>query len=842
MPVKSYSFIELMAQACAEKGATWEQISQNITNMGLDPTSATDIVNSQFKDVLTTNPNLGGGANVWYYPAETIETWNNNIGQALNDSNLATIERANVSIPVNTSVSGGGGGGGGTVAVSTAPKSGGMGISNAVYLLANVYQGIGCASAGIWLGKQIDGALYNANPDYWDSIGMSSLNPETWNSITNGDDSFGAGLFNMVFGLDPNTGNTQAYMDENALAYMSMVLNSNGWFNAASSEQATYTGTNLHYATGLYYTQPINIMNNINVVYETNTAKSTWNITAPSGVYLVPCIYNNNGYIYAYSYSNISSTTILGTRTYYDKVNDNTSISNIEYEPSNAVLTTYNGTSFRSNVVSMYMSNAAFNACFTNPNQISKYFSDTYFCRDLGTIILDGTITSPVNIDGISNQDGATLPDTSNWNDLASTLAALQNQYPDSFTNPLTYDVLQPDGTVVTHRYIPVPYPEVDMNNMTQPVSNTDISSQAQPQIDGETQTDTATKTLLDLLTQLLQQPKTQTETQPQTDIPPQNPSPTGTGATPTPTPPTGSASALWSVYHPSQAEVNSLGAWLWTDNIITQIQQVLQNPMEGIITLHKVFATPVDSGTGTIVIGRLDSQVSSATVTQQYVSVDCGSINCYESFGNVFDYEPYTKVSLYLPFIGIVPLNVSDVMRSTINVTYGVDVFTGACLAMVSVSRDGNTINMYQYSGVCSVEYPLTGSVHSGLINGLLGVAGGVAGIAMASSGVGLVAGATAVAGGAANAQRSNNARASGFSGNAGAMGIKKPYVIIERPQTKIANDFASLDGYPTNASIVLGACSGHVVCSTAHINGISATAKELEIIESYLKSGVKI
>ena len=66
-----------------------------------------------------------------------------------------------------------------------------------------------------------------------------------------------------------------------------------------------------------------------------------------------------------------------------------------------------------------------------------------------------------------------------------------------------------------------------------------------------------------------------------------------------------------------------------------------------------------------------------------------------------MFDYNPHTTVSLYLPFIGIVPLNVDDVMRATITVKYGVDVFTGACLAMVEVSRDNATVNMYQYSGI---------------------------------------------------------------------------------------------------------------------------------------------
>jgi hypothetical protein len=160
----------------------------------------------------------------------------------------------------------------------------------------------------------------------------------------------------------------------------------------------------------------------------------------------------------------------------------------------------------------------------------------------------------------------------------------------------------------------------------------------------------------------------------------------------------------------------------------------------------------------------------------------------------------------------------------------------------MVEVTRDSNVINLYQYSGVASVEYPLTGNVHSGLISGILGVASGVAGIAMATTGVGAVSGALVASGGMANAMKSTNAHASSFSGNAGAMGIKTPYLIIERPQTKVADTFSLLGGYPSNVSGILGEFSGHVVVKHVHVEGINATDSELMQIESLLQEGILI
>ena len=438
-------------------------------------------------------------------------------------------------------------------------------------------------------------------------------------------------------------------------------------------------------------------------------------------------------------------------------------------------------------------------------------------------------------IPGVSDQSGATLPDISTWTDIPSTLSSIQSQYPSAFSNAITYDSVQPDGTVVTTTYVPVPSVEFLDNDMTKPISNTDASSQASPSVSNIPDA----QTLIDTITKILQKIDPETQTLPDTTTPPQNPTDTGTGDSPTPVAPTGSASALWSVYHPTQAQINSFGAWLWGSVFTTDIRKLFEDPIQGVIKLHKVFANPIDAGSGTIVVGTLDSNVASATVTQQYVYVDCGYVDCMEEFGNVFDYPPYTDVSLYLPFIGIVPLDTNEVMRSTLHIVYGVDVFTGACLAMVEVSRDANTVNMYQYAGVASVDYPLSNVQASSMLSGLLAVGAGVA--TVATGGMGIGAGA-AIAGGLANMSKRSVGKSGGFSGNSGAMGIKVPYLIIERPQTKVAETFPRLDGYPTNYSVRLGDCSNHVVCKTAHVHGINATQPELEKIENYLLSGVEI
>lgn len=737
-------------------------------------------------------------------------------GAGLPNSNVATTSRSTVTTMVNR------GSDNGKIKMSTTPASGGI-SQNAAYYLASVGQAVTAASVGISLGKAIDSALYNANPAYWDSIGMSSLNPETWNSITNGDDSFAAGLFNFVFGLDPNTGNSQAYMDATALAYMAMVLNQNGWFNSGQETITDVTPIDSSWARPHDTVQtPVYVGGDTCTVIRDGTKQYVHNAYGNGTIRSILPKWNND------TRTSIAPLFISDQPFTYDYIYTylpNGSTSTYTYNSSS--VNTTNGTYYGNNL--NITSNPDFST-FTTSIPFTDILGSNVYSDEVAWLLFNTVINSSQSVDGVTNQQGATLPDTSSWIDIPSTLASLQSQYPDMFTNAIVWDNVQPDGSNPQLTYVPVPWPDITNYNDSQPTGTT--ATQTQPQINQNTQT------LIDTLMKTIQQTQTQTDTG--TSIPPANPVDTGTGDSPSAALPSGSASALWSVYHPTQAQVDSFGAWLWGSPFLTNIGKLFQNPIEGVISLHKIFATPVDAGTGNIVVGTLDSGVSSATVTQQYVYIDCGNINLNEDFSNVFDYPPYTQVSLYLPFIGIVPLDTNDVMRSSINITYGVDVFTGACLAIVNITRDGHTAALYQYSGMCSVEYPLSNVQNSNLVGGLLAIAGGVASM-VSSGGVSAPAVLTAAAG-AASASKSTVSRSGGFSGNSGAMGCKVPYLIIQRPQTRVAETFPQLAGYPTNRSGKLSAFSGQVNVTYVHVENVPATDKELLEIERLLKSGVLI
>lgn len=78
-------------------------------------------------------------------------------------------------------------------------------------------------------------------------------------------------------------------------------------------------------------------------------------------------------------------------------------------------------------------------------------------------------------------------------------------------------------------------------------------------------------------------------------------------------------------------------------------------------------------------------------------------------TFGNFLDYPPYTSVSIYIPFIGIVPIDGNMVVGRTIRLYGAVDVIAGTIHYNVFVqtpSKEWSLIGSYE--GKCGVDIPL--------------------------------------------------------------------------------------------------------------------------------------
>ena len=803
----------------------WQVISNNT----IKPADAETILgNIQGVDVVKS-----ANGKVLSYNFKASENVASSAAEAVNSNVPPNVK--SFDIPANTAVDSGG---------NMTFASGMAQAGNFVF--AEVVPAIAAAGVGIELGKTIDRVLYNANPDFWDERGMSSLNPDEWNDIVS-NDTAGGRLFNMIFGLNPDN-KTQAYINENAFAYVASYMQKKGVFDkgdaVTTNTEINYNGTTINikhspqilvkgglpdgkdYFGKIYYNTVYmaGYRVTINVVDGAKYAwTSAWRTTKHSGSQ------SGGGIIHAF----ISDKPF--TYTWWNDGNPN-----LETKSATNFSTKYLTPHGLPDITDKYpayvythtdvLLGGPIDPGSINDTQVYGYDGSTCsinnisFTQDdyLNFVLfsaLYGESTHVSKIKGIGTQDGAKTPDLSGATTVQETLDALKAQYPELFAQAVTQNVVQPDGSTVTYTYVPVAMPELTPEG--NPVSST--STQANPQIDPAT----ATAPLLDVITKLLQKDN------------PVNPPDTGSGDSPIVVPATGSASALYAIYNPTLSQINSFGAWLWSDNFIEQIKKLFNDPMQAIIGLHKVYATPATSGSQNIKVGYLDSGVSANVVSNQYTTIDCGTVTLSEYFHNVFDYSPYTQINLYLPFIGIVSLDNADVMRSSIHIIYHVDVLSGACLAEVKVNRDGAGGTLYQYTGNASVTLPISSGSYMGIVTSIASIAGGIAGT-IASGGAALPMLASA-AGSALNA-RAKVEHSGGFSGNAGAMGGKIPYLIISRPQVALANNFQKFIGYPANYTTKLSTCTGYVKVLECHVESVNATSTELTEIESLLKEGVLV
>ena len=324
---------------------------------------------------------------------------------------------------------------------------------------------------------------------------------------------------------------------------------------------------------------------------------------------------------------------------------------------------------------------------------------------------------------------------------------------------------------------------------------------------------------------------------QPPTD--PSDPEPEPEGENPEPFVPANpvSESGFVSLYTPSLSELKSFSSWLWSTDFSNSIKKLFQDPMNAIIGLHMLYTEPEIGERKNIIVGYVDSNVNTRTVANQYKKIDCGTIAVREYYGDSRDYD-FTNISIYLPFLGIQQLNAKDLMGGSINVTATVDVLTGTILYNLNVTKNGVKQTLYTFSGNCAVQLPISSGSYASILANTIGlVAGGVATFATGGGAAPLLIGAAAQA---ATGTHAKVSASNTIGSNAGAMGIKKPYLILNRQNSYNASYYNDIQGYPSNVNVKLANCSGFTKIKECHLDGIPATDEEIEEIYTLLKQGV--
>lgn len=305
-------------------------------------------------------------------------------------------------------------------------------------------------------------------------------------------------------------------------------------------------------------------------------------------------------------------------------------------------------------------------------------------------------------------------------------------------------------------------------------------------------------------------------------------------------------------VYNPSIGALQGLGDFIFPDPIpdITQVTDVLialikicqtlanSNLINYVIDCHIIPYTPHTSGNANIKVGFRDTGINVPKVDSDYVTVACGSITLAEYFHGFQDYM-LTRSRLYLPFLGFVDCKPEWWQDGTLTVDYKFNVIDGSFMAYIrSTSSKSNLSSsiIAQYAGNACMHLPLTGVNYSQMVSGVISAAVSPASAAKGASpalGVAYSALNTIMAGG--EVQQSN-----GYNSTAAMLGVRTPYLMIERPSPSYPANYGHDKGMPTNISTTLSTITGFTVIEDIDLSGIPFTSDELTELRQLLAEGV--
>lgn len=295
--------------------------------------------------------------------------------------------------------------------------------------------------------------------------------------------------------------------------------------------------------------------------------------------------------------------------------------------------------------------------------------------------------------------------------------------------------------------------------------------------------------------------------------------------------------SGLLTIWSPTTVELKTLGNFLWSDNIVQELSKLFSTPMESIVSLAMIPISPTVLGAKELFLGDKNTHVTMNYV-KQYVQLDCGTLQLSNYYGSALDYDPYTTLSLYLPFVGIVPLTVDDCMGSNIRVVYNIDLATGNFTCFVKMTRDNLDSILNHYNGNCISNLPITASSYGNILTTLMSGAGSL--IGAVSGGVGAVADVVSTTALATMSAKKQIQRSGNITGASGVLGVMKPYIIIERPIQSLASGYNKFVGYPSNITSTLGELKGFTQIESVISNELKCPQAEQDEIIRLLKEGV--
>lgn len=274
--------------------------------------------------------------------------------------------------------------------------------------------------------------------------------------------------------------------------------------------------------------------------------------------------------------------------------------------------------------------------------------------------------------------------------------------------------------------------------------------------------------------------------------------------------------------------------------------------PLDHIVGVYQApFNIPDFSNCGAltnIFVGKYDTNVQGMALLNQGSYSTTGIIASKyiePTHNNFLDYEPYTSLSLYLPFCGSCNLDANLFVGKTVNVDYYFDIFSGDVIANVYANG-----TLYKtLSGNFTISQPITsqnvGLQKDTVIKGAVGVATnmlGTAGFAMSGN----ISGALSGAVGATISSISTYTHLNGISpvatkggGGRSIFYTCKNIILYKSTAIEKHGAYEKYRGKVCNYDSKLSECHGYTVVDNPHIE-IKCTNTEKDEIKKLLEDGV--
>ena len=303
---------------------------------------------------------------------------------------------------------------------------------------------------------------------------------------------------------------------------------------------------------------------------------------------------------------------------------------------------------------------------------------------------------------------------------------------------------------------------------------------------------------------------------------------------------------ALTQSYALTTSRCQSFGDYLWNAGVFSNIKLMNNSPIENVVSC-KIFPMSFSGTDEKIKLGNVILDVQGAKMNSNSTFLyDIGTITLSEYYHSFLDYEPFTSVNIFLPFIGFQTLPTTLLMNHSVSVKYAVDVITGSCKAMIF--RDG--LEVLNFSGVMGIDIPVSAQnraqvemayIETGAktaIDTVATVATGGASKAMTA--LSAVGGASEGLLDLAKAQYRTSTTGSHNSATS-ACETLQCYIIVDRPIWQDLQGFNHAYGRMCNLTQNLSNLSGFTICNShIDLSGIECTEEEREEIFNYLTGGV--